>query len=239
MRIISLALITFVFTGLSYADRIALKDGSVRDGTVVAVEDKGLRFQVGPAKTLIPMDRIASVEMDPPEAYTEAIEKWSGGDQQSALSLLEPVVSRFRGLPIPWAELASAQLGDLYLANDKMEEAKEAFTAFQRAYPDAKNLATVGLARLALERGEAGVAKIQITPVVETARKKLAPEGAEGPGFAQACYIMGRALEEEGNLPEALENFLLVQTVYYQDPSTLKLSQQRAQALIDQGVRVP
>jgi len=242
VRILLLAalLIPLMSGNLSAKDAtIILTSGQERKGEILSVEGTRVNFKSGPATSSLPLKQIQAVEMDAPADYTKAVEAWTAGQPEQALKLLEPLVNKFRGLPSEWTKQASAQLGDLFLVNGQMEKAKAAFTAFQRAYPDAKELTTVGLARLALERGEPGVAKIQIKPVLDKATGMVAPADGQGPGFAQACYIMGRALEADQQLPDALKHYLLVETVYYQDPTILKLAQERAQALIDQGVVVP
>ena len=56
------------------------------------------------------MEQVASVTKAPPKAYEESLKAWQSGNANKSLSLLKPLVESFRGLPVEWAERASALL---------------------------------------------------------------------------------------------------------------------------------
>src|SRR5437868_769144 len=90
-------------------DALILKDNSPRrEGQIMGIADGKVKFKVGPAETGIPLDQVKSVVMLPPKAFDDILSVWQQGDAGKTLSLLLPFVQQYRGLPVSWAERASA-----------------------------------------------------------------------------------------------------------------------------------
>ena len=225
---------------LSAQDTLVLTNGQRLEGQVLEVADGRVCFKTGPAETRVPIDQVKSASMQPPRAFQDVLEFSRKGDPAKALAALQPLVQKFRGLPAPWAERASAMLGSLLLETGKVPEAEAAFTKFQSAYPKAQGLANLGLARLAIEKKDFNVAEPKLRPLVDQARKTLLAPSGKNAEYGQALYLMGIILEEQGQAPEALEHYLLAATVFSEDAGVAARAQERADALSEKKkVAVP
>ncbi len=221
-------------------DVLVLKNGQRRDVQVLGITDGRVRFKAGPAETTLPLDQVASVRMQAPKAFEDAMEIWKTGDAAKTLTILKPLVENFRSLPAPWAERASALLGNVLLEAGDLAGAEAAFAAFQKAYPDATGLADIGLARLAVEKKDFATAGTKLAPIVEAAKKTLFAESGKSSEYGQAFYLMGNVLENDGKFPEALEHYLLAVTVFYEDPAVVTRAQACADSLVkEKNVSVP
>lgn len=218
-------------TAVQAQDAIMLANGQRREGKILGVSNNTISIQAGRAEVKLPLSQIRSVEMAEPPEIAAAAAAQSSGDAAKALQILKPVAENFRGLPTAWARQASATLGDLYLQTNQMPQAEAAFNAFQQAYPDAKNLAALGLAQLAVAKEEYAEAKPLLEPIVAEALNRKYAENDEGFAFGRALYLMGRIQEAEGNYTNALSNYLTTVTIYYQDPNAVAQAQDRADAL--------
>jgi tetratricopeptide (TPR) repeat protein len=221
-------------------DVIVQKDQQRREGEILGVADGKLKIRIGPAETSLPMEQVASVVKTPPKAYDDALKAWQEGNATKALSLLEPVVDAFRGLPTDWAERASALLGDVYLSIDQIPAAEAAFAEFTKTYPGAGSLSDIGLARLAVARKDFPAAKSKLTPIVTEAESVIMADAGKRPVYGQAFYLMGIIHENEGAYPEALRDYLSAVTLFPDDKAVVAKAQERADFLIkEKQVIVP
>lgn len=221
-------------------DVVVQKDQQRREGEILGVADGKLRIKIGPAETSLPMDQVASVVKAPPKAYDDALKMWQDGNANKVLGLLRPIVETFRGLPTDWAERASALLGDAYLSIDQVAAAEAAFAEFTKAYPSAKSLSDIGLARLAVARKDFAGAKSTLTPIVAEAESVIPTPAGKRATFGQALYLMGIIHENEGAYPEALREYLSAVTLFPDDKAVVAKAQERADFLIkEKQVIVP
>jgi tetratricopeptide (TPR) repeat protein len=220
-------------------DTVVQKDNQRREGQILAVTDGTLKIKIGPAETGIPMANVASVMKAPPKGYEDALAAWQTADANRTLLLIKPVVDTFRGLPTPWAERASALLGEVYLALDQVPAAEAAFAAFQKAYPQAGAAADIGLARLAVTKKDYAAAKAKLVPIVAEAEKVTIAPAGKNAAYGQAFYLMGVVRESEGQLPEALRDYLSAVALFHEDKAIVAKAQERANVLIEKKVIVP
>ena len=175
----------------------------------------------------------------PPEwiAASRAIET---GEVEKAIVMVRGVAEKFRGLPVAWAQDASASLGGLLISAGKLTEAESAFTAFAQAYPTAGGAITdVGKARLAAAKKQFNEAKTLATPIVEGALSKKTVTRSESQLFGQAFYVIGQVAEGENKLPEAMEAYCRTVALFYQNREAVIAAQQRIDDLRKKGVAVP
>jgi tetratricopeptide (TPR) repeat protein len=237
---IALIALFAIVASLHAQDVVVQKDKQRREGEILGVADGKLKIRIGPAETSLPMDQVASVSKAAPKAYDDALNAWQDGNANKALGLLKPVVETFRGLPTDWAERASAMLGDLYLALDQLPAAEAAFGSFTSAYPGAKSLSEIGLARLAVSHKDFAGAKTRLAPIVAEAESVVVAGGGKGATYGQAFYLMGIIHENEGAYPEALHDYLSAVTLFRDDKAVVAKAQERADYLVkEKQVIVP
>ncbi len=225
-------------------DAVILKTNVRSEGQILGVANNAIKIKVGPAETSIPVAQVASVTMKAPKAYDDAMAMWKTGDAQKTLPLLKPVVDNFRGLPVLWAQGASALLGEVYLSLDQIPAAETAFAEFQKAYPTATSVSDIGLARLAVSKAspsaaDYATAKTKLAPIIEESKKAVLAESGKSSTYGQAYYLMGIIQESEKALPEALQSYLTTVTIFYEDQAVAAKAQERADALTKQQVIVP
>jgi tetratricopeptide (TPR) repeat protein len=227
-------------TPLLAQDIVLQKDNQRREGEIVGVAERKLKIKVGPAETSIPLEQVASVVKPAPREHEEAMKAWQEGNANKTLSLLKPLVEKFRGLQTDWAERASALLGDVYLSLDKHSAAEAAFAEFTKAYPDAKSLSELGLARLAVFRKDFADAKSRLAPMVSEAESVVVADATKSATYGQVFYLMGLVRENEGAYPEALGDYLRAVTLFHGDNATVAKAQERAEFLMkEKQVIVP
>jgi tetratricopeptide (TPR) repeat protein len=225
---------------LSAQDTVLQKDNAKREGQILGISGANLKIKIGPVETSIPMAQVAGVTKAAPKAYEDALAAWQTGDANKTLSLLKPVVDNFRGLPTPWAERASGLLGEVYLTLNQVPAAEEAFAAFQKAYPEAGAAADIGLARLAVTKKDFATAKAKLAPVIAEAETVTVAPAGKSAAYGQAFYLMGMVRESEGQLPEALRDYLSAVTLFHEDKAIVAQAQERANVLItEKKVIVP
>jgi tetratricopeptide (TPR) repeat protein len=236
------ALVAIMATAASLAaqDIVVQKDGQHREGEILGIAGDKLKIKIGPAETSLQMDQIASVTKAPPKTYDDALKAWQDGNASKTLGILKPIVDTFRGLPVDWAERASALLGDVYLSLDQLPAAETAFAEFTKSYPNATSLSDIGLARLAVSKKDFVGAKTKLAPIVAEAEKVVAARAGKSATYGQAFYLMGVVNENEGSYPEALRDYLSAVTLFYDDEAVVAKAQERAELLVkEKQVIVP
>lgn len=218
---------------------VTSKDGMKREGLVTGVRAGAVRIKVGPAETAIPLANIQSVDMPAPADYTAAVEAWQKGDAAAALSKLEPVAANFEGLPVEWAERAASLLPEIYLAEDRMADAEQAFAKFQQLFPGAGSSSDLLAARMAIFKGDFSTARGKLEPIAAESRQILLPAGPKAASMSQALFLMGQVHENANEKSEALENYLLVTTLFKNDPSSVSRAADRVRALEEENILVP
>lgn len=225
--------------GLSAEDEVFQKGQPPRKGEILGVADGKIKFKVGPAETSVPLDQIERINKAAPAAYEAALTAWQKNDAAATLAALKPLVASYAGLPVPWAERATALLGEVYLALNQIPDAEASFTAFQKAYPNAASLSGIGLARLAVAKKDYAAAKAKLTPIITEAKGVKVAGSGKSAMYGQAFYLMGVIKESEGTLPEALQDYLTTVTLFHEDKAAVAKAQERASALTSQNVIVP
>lgn len=220
-------------------DALVLKDNTRRDGQILGVANGQVKIKIGPVETSVPLDSVVSVSKAAPVAFDDILTTWQQGDANKTLTLLQPFVQSYRGLPTPWAERASALLGEVYLTANQLPQAEGAFADFQKAYPNSTSLTAIGLARLAVAKKDFSGAKTRLQPILVEADKVTLPPAGKSATYGQAFYLMGLVNESEGKKPEALQNYLSTVALFYEDKAVVSKAQERANALIKDKVIVP
>ena len=186
------------------------------------------------------MAQIESIVKAAPAEFTQGMRLVEAGDAEKALPFIKAVADRYKGLPLPWAQDATAALGNLYLGLGKLSDAEGAFADLKKAYGGTNSLAaSVGEARLAAAKRRFAEARSIAEPIVREALTKKNITRAESQLFGQAYFVLGQVAEGENKLPEAMENYSRTVAIFYQERSVVADAQKRIDDLRQKGVATP
>jgi tetratricopeptide (TPR) repeat protein len=176
---------------------------------------------------------IQSITMTPPAAMAQI----KDAPPATVIATLEPLVKEYAGLPADWVLDAMAQLGDAYDASGREDKASAVYDQINQLYPNSpyQMLAITGKARQSLTQGRLDEALATIQPIIVEANQNLAPTPSKGRLYANAFLVYGQALEAQKKLPAALEAYLTVVTMFYQNSALVEKARQLAKNLRDQN----
>ena len=229
---------TFLVLSAHAADQIKRKDGNIIPGTPLYVSGQQVWVNTPtPSGQMVKqpfyLSDIATVTMAPPADFTKA----AGAPPATVITLLEPLVKSFAGLPSDWVVQAMGQLADAYSTQNQGDKALALYTQIDTLYPGSKYhlQAVAGKASLTLKQGKVDEALAAIQPVIDEAGKNLAPSRADGGLYATAYLVYGQALEAQHKNAQALEAYLTVKTMFYQNTTLADQADQLARKLRDQN----
>lgn len=218
-------------------DVVTLQSGPPREGRIVGVKDGNIRIETqtpgggGKAEVGLPLSTVKEIKMNAPAEFTTASDLLAKGDAKGALAVLEKLNQTFAGLPADWAQRAAAMLGDAKLAAGDKAGAKAAYDQFSKTYPQAVELADLGLARLAVDEGKYQDAETRLTKLLATSAKTVLPPQAQGALLTQSHYLMGRVREAAGDNQSALQHYLMASATFPFDRTAAAEAQTRADEL--------
>jgi tetratricopeptide (TPR) repeat protein len=206
----------------SAQDKITLKNGSDISGRIIDVSGPNVNIAVTAGTIPYPLSSIASVQMNAPADLAKA----QDATPDRTISLLDPLVKKFKGLPVDWVSEAMATEAEAYSESGKDDQAVAIFNEMSKLYPGSRYQvrALAGLARASLKAGNYDEAISKVAPLIADANKVFSPSIQDGRVYGEAFLVRGEALEKQGKLKEALESYLTVVTVFYQNPTTAKLA---------------
>lgn len=234
--------LTFIALGVRLVadDQIVKTDGTVISGTITGSSDGQVTVESttsrgGIAKVLYSIADIKSITMATPAD----VAKVQGADvpPSTVIAALEPEIKQFAGMPADWVVAAMAQLGDAYAASGQSDKALAMYNAISQYYPGSayENLAKAGKAKMSLKAGKIDEALAAVQPIVDQANKDLAPSPSDGALYAGAFLVYGQVLEAQKKPQQALEAYLTVTTMYYQNPNLVAQADQLAKNLRDRN----
>jgi tetratricopeptide (TPR) repeat protein len=218
-------------------DQIVKTDGSPPiSGTILGVSDGAATVQTqipggGVAKFPVMIADIKSITMATPPAVAKV--QAPNTPPGEVIAALEGPVKQFAGLPVTWVVDAMAQLGDAYSQVGQTDKALEIYNKIGSLYPNSPYTAVADASRaqVDLDAGQVDEALKIVQPIVDKANQDIAPSPIDGATYAKAFIVYGRALEVQKKLPEALEAFLTVKTMFYQNPNLVAEADHYAQDL--------
>jgi len=217
-------------------DQIVKNNGTTLTGRIVSVSGNQVMVEShssngGIAKFPITIAEIKSVSMAAPADVTKA--ESQGVSPAVVIAALEPQVKQFAGLPADWVVAAMARLGEAYTEVGQMDQALAIYNQISRLYPGSayENVAKAGKAELSIEAGKIDEALAAVQPIVDQANKDIAPAPSDGALYAKAFLVYGQALEAQKKPQQALEAYLTVKTMFYQNPNLVDQANQLAKNL--------
>jgi tetratricopeptide (TPR) repeat protein len=242
-RFFSLLLIVALPSLAPADDQITMNNGKVIPGHIVSVSDGQVTVQStasnGSIVTLpYQLSDIKTVTMAPPPELAAA----KSEAPAQVVAALGPLVKAYAGLPSDWVLDAMAQLADAYTSLNQDDAANAIYAQINQLYPGSvySPIATAGQAKVLLSQGKPDQALATVQPVIDAANKTMAPSGPEARAYAGAFLVYGQILQAQGKLPQALEAYLTVKTMFYQNQALVDQSDQLVQKLraTDPGVSV-
>ena len=198
----------------------------------VSASGKNLDFYVGQGQLGLPLNMVKEVRMPAPPEYAQGIAAYQAKDFAKSLTLIKSVAAKFQGMPSPWAQQATAMLGELYIATNDIPKAETAYNDFKRLYPNGGSLQSeVGLSRLAVAKQDYETAKQKLEPITDAALKEKTVTPANALAYSQAFLVSGQVKEAAGNFSGALEDYLRTVSLFYYDRVAVSTAQERADAL--------
>jgi tetratricopeptide (TPR) repeat protein len=239
------ALGVVMMTLSSFADdQITKKDGTVISGQIMGASNGQIMFQSRSSTGSIVklpyyITDIKSITMATPDAVT----KVKSAAPEAVVAALEPLVAQFAGLPADWVPGAMVQLAGAYSALGQSDKSLAIYTQIGTLYPGGAYDAYVvaGKADMSLRQGKIDEALAGLQPLVTKANQDIAPSPSDGALYANVFLVYGQALEAQKKLEQALEAYLTVTTLYYQNAALAEQAGQMAKKLRDAnpGLGVP
>ncbi len=228
-------------------DRVTMNDGRTQEGKITGVANGGIEIEIklpngSPGKIGLPLAGVTTVSMEIPASARTGLAAYESGDFARALSDLRPLAERFRGLPSDWARRVASVMGDVFLETNDLPHAEAAYADFSRLYPGGKSTlrGSVGLARIALAKGDRARARQILDPMAKAALGDASPAEADAAVYGQTFLLLGQILEAEKDYPSALHDYLRTVTLFYQDRAAASAAQKAADALRQaQKIAVP
>ena len=213
-------------------DAVVMKSGATREGKITGVSGGNVRLQIpGGGATGIPLAEIREIRMDAPPEFEAAAARLASGDAAGAVGALQKINDTYAGLPAPWAQRATALLGDAKLADGDKEGAAAAYDKLAQTYPEATALANLGRARLAVEGGRFDQASPLLEPLLATSDQTAFPAPSDAAALCQAHLLTGRVQEAAGDHQAALASYLKASALFPFDKNAATDAQKRADAL--------
>ncbi len=228
MRCLRLGLIglQMVMAGWLLAeDKIYLKGSDTpSSGTISKVDDAAVYLELASGgATTLQRANIERVEIVKPAALEIGLRAFRDGKAEEGFTVLEPIYMKYRGLPDPWLEEFSLQLGDFYLAASDWNKAKSLFIEFQKFYPQSIwcNLAINGQARALLGLKQVDAALKLLEGLADKYQKDIDISDEENRIGGKAFVTLGHCYLAAQKNEQALEAFLKATVLYYLDPDAV------------------
>ena len=237
--VIALAFILPVLRSVA-DDQIVKNDGNVVNGTIVGVSGGQVTIEThtsngGIAKFPITITDIKSISMAVPAEVAKA--QATDATPGVVIGALEPMVKKYAGLPTSWIVDAMAQLGDAYSQVGQTDKALAVYGKIGELYPGSAyvHIADASKAQVDLDANRIDDALKLLQPIVDAANKNMAPSPSDGATYAKAFLVYGKVLVAQKKPQQALEAFLTVKTMFYQNPKLVAEADHDAKDLRDQN----
>ncbi|HEY0257642.1 MAG TPA: hypothetical protein VGC39_09385 [Candidatus Methylacidiphilales bacterium] len=221
-------LLALVFPALpGKADEIKRKHGKViTGGQIVKVADGKVIVNINGGTVPYYLSDIQSVTMPPPAAMANMKDPTPA----TAAAILDPLVKQYAGLPADWVVDAMVQLAQADDALGKSDLATNLYNQIDQLYPGSPYLiqAVAGKAKSSLQHGKVDEAIAALQPLIDKANQNVAPSPSDGRLYANAFLVYGQALEAQKKFSQALEAYLTVKTMFYQNSTLAQQADQLA-----------
>ena len=217
---------------LLLADLVATRS-VIHTGDIVRVTADGVQIKVAIGEIMVPKSDIVRVEAPKPATFDTASAAFKAGKFQEAAAGFKAVTDRYAGLNTPWAEEALVRLGEANIGAKNFTEAKRAFDTFKTLYPNSSLAAgmDVKYARVLLEQKDVARATESLEGFLGPFLKRPFLTDDQEVAVAEALVLLGDCRLAAGQLDDALDNYLMVVTLYDSDAERTAEAASKAEAL--------
>jgi tetratricopeptide (TPR) repeat protein len=196
-------------------------------GTITKVDNTHVHLKIPAGDTSLRRVDLRQVEINLPADASEGLKLVEDSKWTAAISKLEPIFSKYRGLPDERLEELTLRLGDAYIAEKQWVKATALFRDFQNFYSqsEAKDMATACLGRALFGQNQKKAAVELLEPLVAEKSKALSLPLEQNKAMGRAHLVLGRCYKESGNKERSLESFLKTIVLYYGDEKALAEAQ--------------
>lgn len=216
-------------------DFFILRNGQRRDVVITRADPKNLYYQTPNGEASMPWPSIKSEpgswNLADRQGVREALAAADAGQYAAALKVLKPLAERYMVLPVPWVQDVVVAVVRCHTELKQMAEADAVAKKFSEYQPAQANRVKPYLALALAGQNKNDEAIALLGEVVKAGETKLVISTAEARMLGLAYLAMGDCYAAKGDDARALECYLTTTVLYYQDETTARQAQARADAL--------
>jgi tetratricopeptide (TPR) repeat protein len=190
------------------------------EGTVRRIDAAGVEVVMAAGGTKISLGDVRQVDIPKPAALDRGLDQIARNDFTSAIATLQPLVEQFGTVRVPgltWTSDAILGLGDAYLGAGKFPEAQRIYDSYARMFNAAKEV-IVKQARVQIVQNNCPKALEMLGGFVDPMLKQAVRSDAEERALSEGLVLQADCLFKAGKNWEALDRYLLVVTLFDEEP---------------------
>jgi tetratricopeptide (TPR) repeat protein len=212
-------------------DFFFLKTGQRRDVVINRADPKNLYYQTPSGDAPMPWTSISSWNLAERKGVKEALASVDAGKYTEALAVLKPLADRYMVLPVAWVQDAVVAIVRCHTELKQFAEADAVAKKLGEYQPAQLNRVKPFLAVALAGQKKYDEAIAALTEVVKASVGKLVLTTAEARMFGQAYLTLGDCFAGKGDEQKALECYLTTTVLYYQDETSARSAQAKADEL--------
>jgi len=213
------ASIVFAIGQVSAQDKISLKSGEVISGEVTVYDSvkKTVTVKQAIGEIPYPLDGVSKIELKERPELAQAKDALKAGQYQKAVDLSKPLADKFLGIDAGWVAEAAGTLADAQSALGQTGEANKLYEKIMEAYPTSiyRLKGKIGQAKTLIASGNVDAGLAALAEVEKAVEPSVVPDATSMQILSDVYLEKGKAYEKSQKLPEALESYLKVVTIYY------------------------
>lgn len=190
------------------------------EGTIRRIDANGVEITLATGAVKIALADVRQVDMPKPAALDRGLDHIARNDFTVAIATLQPLVEQFgavRVAGLTWTGDAILALGDAYLGAKKFPEAQRLYDSYGRLFNAAKEM-TVKQARAQVVQDNCQRALEILGGYIDPLLKQEARTSSEERALSEGLLLQADCLFKAGKGWEALDRYLLVVTLFDEDP---------------------
>lgn len=190
------------------------------EGTIRRIDANGVEITLATGAVKIALADVRQVDMPKPSALDRGLDQIARNDFTGAIATLQPLVEQFgavRVAGLTWTGDAILALGDANLGAKKFPEAQRLYDSYGRLFNATKEM-TVKQARAQVVQDNCQRALEILGGYIDPLLKQEARTSSEERALSEGLLLQADCLFKAGKGWEALDRYLLVVTLFDEDP---------------------